>query len=400
MVMLDLFDPTFRQDPYPTYARLRAETPIHRTGAGPWILSRYAETSFVLTDPGFGTRAPEGREGQLPAEHPLVRLAQAMLFRDPPDHTRLRALVSQAFTRRAVESLVPRIGSMTRELADAIELQAEVDLVQAIAYPLPIAVICELLAIPVEDREQFHDWSRQLSGVVDLVSDEKIIARGAQAAAFFLGYFDELVPRRWAEPGDDLLSALVAAEDEDGRLSHDELLSTCVQLVFGGHETTQNLISNGMFALLRAPSQLSALREDPSLIRGAIEEMLRFDGPAQLAARWAGADVEIAGELVREGELVLCLIGSANRDGAAFEHPDTFDVSRSDIKHLTFGAGIHFCLGAPLARLEARIVVDHLVRRFPGMMLKTQTPEYRPILALRGLAELPVQVSFLRRPSA
>jgi cytochrome P450 len=400
MVTFDPFDPVFRQDPYPVYARLRDEDPIHRTEAGSWIVSRYEEVAFVLSDPRFSTHAPEQRGDRLPAEHPLVRLAQAMLFRDPPDHTRLRNLVSKAFTRRAVESLVPRIEELTRELADSIEEQSEVDLVQAIAYPLPIAVICELLAIPVEDRTQFHEWSRQLSGVVDLVADEKIIARGAQAAAFFLGYFDELVPRRWNDPGDDLVSALVSAEDEEGRLSHDELLSTCVQLVFGGHETTQNLISNGMFALLRTPTQLAALREDPSLIRGAIEEMLRFDGPAQLAARWARADVELGDRTVRDGELVLCLVGSANRDPAAFDEPDTFDIARSDIKHLTFGAGIHFCLGAPLARLEARIVVDHLVRRFPGMMLKSQTPEYRPILALRGLAELPVQVSFLRRPSA
>jgi len=400
MVTLDLFDPAFRQDPYPVYARLREHDPIHRTDAGAWVVSRYAESSFVLTDPRFSTHAPEGRDGDLPAEHPLVRLAQAMLFRDPPDHTRLRALVSKAFTRKAVESLVPRIEELTRELTDEIAEQSEVDIVQAIAYPLPIAVICELLAIPVEDREQFHEWSRQLSGVVDLVADEKIIARGAQAAAFFLGYFDELVPRRWNEPGDDLVSALVSAEDEDGRLSHDELLSTCVQLVFGGHETTQNLISNGMFALLRTPSQLAALREDPSLIRGAIEEILRFDGPAQIAARWARADVEVGDQLVAEGELVLCLVGSANRDPAAFPAPDTFDIARSDIRHLTFGAGIHFCLGAPLARLEARIVIDHLVRRFPGMMLKTDTPEYRPILALRGLAELPVRVSLLNRPSA
>jgi cytochrome P450 len=261
-------------------------------------------------------------------------------------------------------------------------------------------VICELLAIPVEDREQFHDWSRQLSGVVDLVSDEKIIARGAQAAAFFLGYFDELVPKRWSEPGDDVLSALVAAEDEEGRLSHDELLSTCVQLVFGGHETTQNLISNGMYALLSEQGQLAALRANPALIRGAVEEMLRFDGPAQIGARWARTDVEIGGETIREGELVLCLIGAANRDPDAFPDPDTFDISRDDIKHLTFGAGIHFCLGAPLARLEARIAIHELVRRFGGMTLRGPRPEYRPILALRGLATLPVQLSFLRPPSA
>jgi cytochrome P450 len=399
MVKLDFFDPTFRANPYPTYAELRTHDPIHRMPTGV-VLSRYDDCALVLSDPRFGTAAPAGRDGALPAEHPLVRLAQAMLFRDPPDHTRLRALVSKAFTRRAVESLVPRIEEITRELCDAMAGEQHVDLVTAIAYPLPIAVICELLAIPVEDREQFHDWSRQLSGVVDLVSDEKIIARGAQAAAFFLGYFDELVPKRWSEPGDDVLSALVAAEDEEGRLSHDELLSTCVQLVFGGHETTQNLISNGMYALLSEQGQLAALRANPALIRGAVEEMLRFDGPAQIGARWARTDVEIGGETIREGELVLCLIGAANRDPDAFPDPDTFDISRDDIKHLTFGAGIHFCLGAPLARLEARIAIHELVRRFGGMTLRGPRPEYRPILALRGLATLPVQLSFLRPPSA
>jgi cytochrome P450 len=321
-----------------------------------------------------------------------VVLSNSMLFLDPPEHTRLRGIVSKTFTRRAVDALAPRVEQLVDGLLDAVAERGEMDVVDDFAYPLPIAVMGELLDIPDEDIAGFRLWSRDLAGVVDIPTDLGVIARGAKAGSWFIDYFHELIPKRRSAPGDDLLSALIAAEDEGGRLSHDELLATCVQLVFAGHETTQNLISNGMRALLQHRDQFDRLREDPSLIRSALEELLRYDGPAQMSARWTKTDVELEGKTLKPGEPILVFLGAGNRDPEQFPSPDTVDIARADNRHLGFGAGIHFCLGGPLARLEARIAIAELVRRFPDMQLAGDDPPYRPTLALRGLASLEVSL--------
>jgi cytochrome P450 len=388
-IELNVLDPGFRADPYPTYRALREHDPVHRLAMGGWALLRYRDCVMALTDHRFGSSSPIDIRSAtaLPADHPLVVLGNSMLFLDPPEHTRLRGIVSKTFTRRAVESLAPRVEELVGELCDAAAERGEVDLVDDFAYPLPIAVMCELLAIPDDDVAGFRRWSRDLAGVVDIPTDLSVIARGAKAGEWFIDYFHDLIPKRRTNPGDDLLSALIAAEDEGGRLSHDELLATCVQLVFAGHETTQNLISNGMRALLEQREQFDVLRRDPSLARPAIEELLRFDGPAQMSARWTKTDVELDGKTLKPGELILVFLGAGNRDPEQFADPDAVDITRPDNKHLGFGGGIHFCLGGPLARLEARIAIAELVRRFPHMQMLEQ-PVYRPTLALRGLASL------------
>ena len=393
-VELNVLDPAFRADPYPTYAALREHDPVHKLAMGGWALTRYRDCATALTDPRFGSSSPIDIRSatSLPSDHPLVVLGNSMLFLDPPEHTRLRGIVSKAFTRRAVEALTPRVEALVAGLCDAAAAKGEVDLVDDFAYPLPIAVMCELLDIPDEDVAGFREWSRDLAGVVDIPTDMSVIARGAKAGEWFIDYFHDLIPKRRANAGDDLLSQLIAAEDEGGRLSHDELLATCVQLVFAGHETTQNLISNGMRALLDQRDQFHRLREDPTLARPAIEELLRFDGPAQMSARWTKEDVEIDGRSLRPGEPILVFLGAGNRDPDQFTSPDIVDITRPDNKHLGFGGGIHFCLGGPLARLEARIAIAELVQRFRNMEM-LEEPVYRPTLALRGLASLRVAVA-------
>jgi cytochrome P450 len=391
---LNVLDPTFRADPYPTYRALRESDPVHRLALGGWALLRYRDCAMALTDPRFGSSSPIDirSASALPDDHPLVVLSNSMLFLDPPEHTRLRGIVSKTFTRRAVDALAPRVEQLVDGLLDAVAERGEMDVVDDFAYPLPIAVMGELLDIPDEDIAGFRLWSRDLAGVVDIPTDLGVIARGAKAGSWFIDYFHELIPKRRSAPGDDLLSALIAAEDEGGRLSHDELLATCVQLVFAGHETTQNLISNGMRALLQHRDQFDRLREDPSLIRSALEELLRYDGPAQMSARWTKTDVELEGKTLKPGEPILVFLGAGNRDPEQFPSPDTVDIARADNRHLGFGAGIHFCLGGPLARLEARIAIAELVRRFPDMQLAGDDPPYRPTLALRGLASLEVSL--------
>jgi cytochrome P450 len=403
-VELNVLDPGFRNDPYPTYRALREYDPVHRVALGGWALTRYRDCALALTDPRFGSQSPIDIKSatSLADDHPLVVLGNSMLFLDPPEHTRMRAIVSKTFTRRAVDALTPRVEQLVAELCDGATERGEIDVVDDFAYPLPIAVMCELLAIPDDDVAGFREWSRDLAGVVDIPTDMSVIARGAKAGEWFIDYFHDLIPKRRANPGADLLSELIAAEDAGDRLSHDELLATCVQLVFAGHETTQNLISNGLLALLQQREQFDRLRDEPSLARAAIEELLRFDGPAQMSVRWTKTDVEIEASpersggaksvTLKPGEPILVFLGAGNRDPDQFPDPDVVDVARADNKHLGFGGGVHFCLGGPLARLEARIAIAELVRRFPEMRLLDEDPPRRPTLALRGLASLRVAV--------
>lgn len=392
MSLFDPYSPEFRSDPYPVYERLRAEAPVHLSDNGSFVLANYDDCSFALRDPRFHSSGTEESRAARAAvsETPLGLLANSMLFMDPPDHTSLRNLVMKAFTPRAVDALTPTIHAIVDDLLDTASEHGEMDLVGDFAYPLPVAVICEMLAIPHEDRTSFRESSRDLAGVVDIVPDMGTAVRGSEAAAFLIDYFRDLITKRRAELGDDVLSALIAAEEDGRTLTTNQLLATCVQLLFAGHETTQNLIGNGMLALMRNRSQLELLARDPALTRQAVEELLRYDSPAQLAGRSTSTDVRIGEVDIPAGHSVITLIGSANRDASAFANANVLDVTRQPNAHLTFGAGVHFCLGAPLARLEGRIAIDALIRRFPSIEMAVDEPVWRPTYVLRGLESLPV----------
>jgi cytochrome P450 len=386
-------DPEVVADPYPTYARLRAEDPVHRSPLGFWVLTRYDDVVFTLRDPRFAKEAIAPYvAARFGIEIPIERIS--MLDRDPPDHTRLRGLVSKAFTPRVVERLRPRIQEIVDRLLDAVEDRRAMDLIEDFAYPLPVIVICEMLGVPVADRARFKDWSLDVARGLDalLLPGEPDVATRSMAARVALGqYFRELIAERRTSPrGGDLLSDLIAAEEAGDTLTEEELLSTCVLLLIAGHETTANLIGNGTLALLRHPEELRRLREEPGLIASAVEELLRYDGPVQRTARIPSEDVAIGGRTIPAGDMVMPFIGAADRDPAQFPDPDRLDLGRSDNRHIAFGWGIHFCLGAPLARVEGQIAIGALVRRLPKLALATDRPAFRQSLTLRGLSALPV----------
>ena len=391
-----LFDPASREfhaDPYPFYRRLRAEDPVHRTAQGYWVVTRYHEVMTVMRDPRFGR---EGFGAALAGVYgdDSERVPRPMVFRDPPAHTRLRSLVSKAFTSRVVEGMKPRIREIVERRLDLVEGGTSMDVIADLAYPLPVTVICELLGAPAEDADTMRQWTADITRSLDalgLHSDREIVKRG-RAARHSLGeYFRSLLPERRLRPRADLLSQLLAAEEEGDKLSEDELLATCVLIFIAGHETTVNLIGNGLLALLRHPEQLERVRGDPSLIAGAVEELLRYDSPVQRTARIATEDVELGGKVIPKHALVVAAIGAANRDPEQFADPDRFDIARADNHHLAFGFGIHFCLGAPLARVEAQIAIEALLRRMPRLALARETPEWRQSSTLRGLTSLPVR---------
>jgi cytochrome P450 len=312
---------------------------------------------------------------------------------DPPNHTRLRGLVSKAFTPRTVEGLRPKIEAVVEDLLDRQADHAGFDVVSAFAYQVPVLVICDLLGVPAEDRGRFGAWSAALARGLDnlTVTDSEFIMHGNEAAAGLTDYFRQLVAKRRRQPGADLLSGLIAAEEAGDRLSEDELLATCVLLFFAGHETTVNLIGNGVLALLRHPAELQRLRDKPGLIGGAVEELLRYDSPVQRTGRVAEEALELNGRRYQPGDRVSLLVGAANRDPEQFSDPDRLDITRSNAgQHLSFAAGIHYCVGAPLARLEAQIAIGALLRRAPRLRLVTETPAWRATFVLRGLQALEV----------
>ena len=379
------------EDPYPLYHRLRAEDPVHQTPAGFWVLSRYDDVALVLRDARFGRR---GFQQLIAARFAGPGFWHSMLLQDPPDHTRLRTLVSKAFTPRAIEGLRGRIESMVDALLDAAVDRGEMDLIGDLAYPLPASVISEMLGVPLEERDHLREWSADIARSLDamIVSDPEVIARANAAGAAIHEYFERLVAERRRTPRADILSGLIAAEEAGDRLSTDELFATVILLFLAGHETTANLIGNGMLALLRHPAELARLRDDPALIESAVEELLRFDSPVQRVGRITTVDVVIGDRTIPTGSLTMALLAAANRDPAYFPDPDRLDLARRDNRHLAFGSGIHFCLGAPLARLEGRIVFAALLRRCPRLALATDRVEWRQTFALRGLTALPVRV--------
>src|SRR6267143_513520 len=386
-------DPEFLAEPYPTYHRLRAEDPVHHSPLGFWVLTRYEDVSAVLRDPRF-IKEPLAAlvAARFGAEVPRG-VGLSMLDRDPPDHTRLRGLVSKAFTPRVVEGLRPRIQQIVDGLLDGAAARGSMDLIEEFAYPIPVAVICEMLGVPVEDHEQFKGWSLDIARGLDLIMagpDSELGQRSVAARHRLAEYFRGLIAQRRAAPRGDMLSGLIAAEEAGDKLNETELLATCILLLIAGHETTVNLIGNGTLALLRHRDQLRRLQQDPTLIGSAIEELLRYDGPVQRTARIPSEDVTIGGRTIARGEMVMPFIGAADRDPVQFAEPDRLDIGRADNRHIAFGWGIHFCLGAPLARIEGQIAINTLIKKWPKLALATDRPEYRQSLTLRGLKALPV----------
>jgi pimeloyl-[acyl-carrier protein] synthase len=390
------FLPEVHEDPYPLYHRLRAEDPVHRSPLGFWVLTRHADVLALLRDPRM-SRDPRRSERfeQLRASAELDELlaaeeaAPSMLFVDPPDHTRLRALVNKAFTPVAVERLRPRVEAIVAELLDRVAGAGAMDVVEDLAYPLPVTVICELFGVPEADRDRFRAWSRGLVHLLDPLVASDALERALRARLALRGYLRELIADRRAHPTGDLLTALIAAEDQGHQLSEDELVSMCVLLLVAGHETTVNLIANGLLALVRDPGARARLQADPAPAGSAVEELLRYDSPVQFTSRHALADLDVGGRHIRAGETVVAVLGAANRDPAQFPDPDRLDLARKPNRHLAFGGGIHFCLGAPLARMEAAMAIPALLARLPGLEL-AGPPVRRDTVTLRGLASLPV----------
>ena len=381
------------QDPYPLYATLRTRDPVHRSRLlNAWLFTRYSDVDAILrdhrhfgSDPRTGTLSPR-QHAMLPPPDEFT-----MLFLDPPDHTRLRALVNKAFTQRAVSGLEPRIRGILGSLLDDIEDPAAFDLMQAVARPFPVVVIAEMLGVPAEDRDRFRIWSAQRARLLEPMIGPREREAGEAATRAFDAYFRPIIKARRAEPRDDVVSALARAEDDGGRLTEREMLNMLRLLLIAGNETTANLIGNGMLALLRHPEQLQRLRNDPGLIPAAVDELLRFDSPIQSDFRRVLADCEVNGFPLRKRDNIVLFLGAANRDPDVFENPGRLDVGRSRSTHLSFGRGIHHCLGAPLARLEGRIALEMLLERFSQIGLLDTRPRFRKGIVLRGLQSLMVR---------
>jgi cytochrome P450 len=388
-------DPAFIRDPYPFYRRLREQEPLHRSPLGFVVATRHADIAFLLRDRTLGKRFRERmirRLGPEALNETAYRgLELMMLTRDPPDHTRLRGLVTKAFTARRVEEMRPRIQALVDGLLDKLADRGEMDVIRDFAHPLPVMVICDMLGIPEQERAPFLESSRIVGRILDPVPVSRAELDRANASSNQLSaYFNDLFERRRRNPRDDLITHLVQAEEAGDRLSNDELFAN-VQLLFGaGHETTTNTIGNGLLALHRHPDQLALLKADPSLMPNAVEEVLRYDSAVQMTGRASFGPVEIGGFRIEDGEGVICLLGAGNRDPAAHQDPDRLDVRRKDPKPLSFGGGIHHCLGAQLSRIETDIVFRTLFRRLPKMELtEKESPEWRPTFTLRGLTKLP-----------
>jgi cytochrome P450 len=388
----DLARSEFKANPYPFYARLRAEEPVCRVSTAflkAWLITRYDDCARMLKDPRLA-KDISSKMTYLPRfASPLM---DNMLGKDPPDHTRLRNLVSQAFTPRRIEQLRGRVEAVCERLLDGAKPDTPFDVVANYALPIPLTVISDMLGIPEEDRRRFHVLTR---GSLPIGAPTRMldVPLALPYVLLLMRYFRKLFARRREEPGDDLISALVAAEEAGDRLSEDELMGTAILLLFAGYDTTVNLIGSGALALLEHPDQRAAFVGDPELVEPAIEELLRFTSPVEMTPpRVAREDIVMGGVAIRRGDLVSAVLGSANRDESQFKDPDTLDLARDPNRHLALGQGIHFCLGAPLARMEGQIALTTLFRRFPRMRLARPAAslQWRKLAPLRGLEALPV----------
>ena len=389
--------PDFIRNPYPHYDRLRTIDPVHVTPFGQFVASRHADVSLVMRDKRFGKDFVERtmrRYGLDIMKEPVFRsMSHWMLQADPPDHTRLRGLVVKAFTARRVEDMRPRIQEIVDQTIDAVIDRGQMDLIEDFAFRLPVTIICEMLGIPEDHREVFYKSSRDGGRLLDPVPmTPEEIAKGNAATTMAQMYFQQLFELRRKSPGDDLITQLVQAEEDGNKLSNEELTANIILLFGAGHETTVNLIGNGLLALHRNPDQLALLKARPDLITNAIEEFLRYDSSVQMTGRVALEEIDdLGGKTIPKGETVLCLLGSANHDPAVYpDHPDRLDITRPNVRPVSFGGGIHFCLGAQLARIEAEIAIATLLRRMPDLRIDdVENPEWRPTFVLRGLKRLP-----------
>jgi cytochrome P450 len=395
----DLFASEVLGNPYPVYARMRAETPVYKnedaSGNRWWLLTRYEDSVNFLKDDRY-TKEEMRVPGRDPRQRNQMQEAAAainhhMLMADPPDHTRLRGLVHKAFTPRIISELTPRIQSIADGLLDKVEGQSGMELIRDYAVPLPVTVIAELLGVPAEDQATFRRWSQTI--IVGSVTGRDMENVGIASLEFIM-YFHDMFDKRRADPKDDLISALVQVEEAGDKLDTQELISMVFLLLVAGHETTVNLIGNGSLALLRHPDQMEKLRANPDLIKTAVEEMLRYDGPiGESTVRWALEDIDLNGHKIAAGDMVFALLLAANRDPEAFENPDLFDITRNPNKHLAFGHGIHYCLGAPLARIEGAIAINTLLRRLPKLRLAVNPDDlkWNETLLLHGMSAMPVE---------
>ena len=393
-------DPDFVADPYPAYEVLRrGPRVVHHEATDTWLVSRHADVDALLRDRRLGrsylhvaTHAEMGRPDEPAAHAPFWRVVRGgMLDVEPPDHTRLRRLVSRAFTPRTVEQLRGTVQRVTDELVENALQQGEFDLLATIAEPLPVTVIAEMLGVPEGDRHLLRPWSADICGMYELDPSEQAAATAVRACEEFGGYLKALSRERRARPQDDLITALTQVVDGGDVLSEDELVGTCVLLLNAGHEATVGVTGNGWWSLLRHPAELARLRADPCLLPTAVEELLRFDTPLQLFERWVLEEVELGGTTVPRGAELGLLFGSANRDPGVFDDAARFDVGRRTNPHVSFGAGTHFCLGAALARLELQTSFETVLRRMPALSL-VEEPRWRPGYVIRGLQELRVRV--------
>ncbi|QNE76429.1 cytochrome P450 [Streptomyces finlayi] len=399
-VSFDPWSPAFVADPYPAYTALRAAGRAHFfEPTRQWLVPHYSDVSGLLRDRRLGrtylhrfTHEEFGLTPPPDAHEPFHTLnGQGLLDLEAPDHTRIRRLVSKAFTPRTVERLVPTVERLAAELVDAFVASGGGDLLAAVAEPLPVAVIAEMLGVPEADRALLRPWSSAICGMFELNPSQETAREAVRASVDFSAYLRGLIAERRTNPGTDLISALIAAHDEGERLSEQEMISTCVLLLNAGHEATVNTTVNGWWTLFRHPDQLAALRKDHGLLPTAVEELLRYDTPLQMFERWVLDDIEIGGTVIPRGSEVALLFGSANRDPERFAEPDTLDLSRSDNPHITFGAGMHYCLGAPLARVELAASFGELLRKAPGVRLVSE-PQWHPGYVIRGLKELNVEL--------
>jgi len=366
--------PQNRDDPHPLWNRLREEQPVHKTPDGYFRVLRHADVVRVLKELPVGVRTTEG---QLPGVDETTMPRRFMLMQDPPDHTRLRRLVSRAFTPPTIERMRPHVRSLVTSMLDAVADRDEIDVIGDLARPLPSTVICEMLGVPLEDRASFTDWTAHVTHLLQpRTMTERQRTRTIEAATGLVGYMSKLIDQRRKQLGDDMLSVLIRAEESGDKLSEEELITQSIGLLVAGFETTIGLIGNGVRQLLLHPAELARLRQDPSLVESTVEECLRFDGPIPATRRVLHEDAELGGYHLPKNTEVLLLLAAAHRDPRVYREPDRFDVARGERSHLAFGGGIHFCLGAHLARLEAQIAIGELVARFPKLELVSEKPEW------------------------
>jgi cytochrome P450 len=401
---LNPFLPEVIADPYTVYDRYRNQDPVHWGISsnprleGTWYLFRYEDVMQVLESPKFGREAARVRnDGEGLPVPPAFKgfrsiVSNWMVFRDPPNHTRLRSLVNKVFSPKMVDNIRPAIFDLCHNLLDKVQIEGKMDLVDDFAFPLPVMVIADLLGVDSSDLSLFRKWALALqhASASRLTPSPEVYAQAEEATQGFIDYFQRAIAQRHTEPRHDLITALVRARDENDKLSDEEILATCIHLLTAGHETTINLISKGIMALLRHPDALQLLRSHPELIPNAVEELIRYDGPVQMVTRWAYADIEIDGQFIRRGDSVGLMLGSANRDPKRFPNPDLLDFQRSDSKHCGFGSGIHFCLGSALARAEAAIALNVLLNRLPKLRSVEEKIEWADNIVFHGPKHLRV----------